>query len=342
MVFLLSMGSLSMLRHEYAIALDAAKRFASLGLVALPSCMDRKRPMLHDASRKIQDEYKQYRTERVPGWIYQYDEWNTTNLQLMTGVETSGATKIAVVDLDGPEAIVAWKAICKKNDFYLKSNVHFPWISSTGSGGTHIYFRVQDVPRLPSRMIWGLYDTLTGWVKHREIRLLGDRSLVVAPPSLRVDGVGCYSWHGRYNPRTIPLPEIAPDWLLAMPGVITPQRQPYNQPEPKHVDCSHLKNLRQVIIAKIPPQQKVEIAKTWGLRFAESYPSLRQKWIPCHAIDREDKMPSAGFDAETGVYSDRGGNNTTLSFFDLAVALCVFKDWKEAEVALANQFNITR
>ncbi len=115
-----------------------------------------------------------------------------------------------MVDLDGPEAIEAWKAICNKNQYTLKCSSSFPWISTTGSGGTHIYFRVPSgTERCPSRMIWGLYDTLTGWVKHREIRILGDGALAVVPPSVRVDGTGSYSLHVHYNPRNIPLPEVA-------------------------------------------------------------------------------------------------------------------------------------
>ena len=264
-------------------ALDAARYFKSIGLVPLPSKMDRKQPTLH--------EYRKYRTESVPPGVYFDDQWQTTNLQLMTGVETPGATKIVVVDLDGPEAAAAWRAICLRQQYSLSGGKNHPWVATTGSGGTHLYFRVPVVSPVPSRMIWGLYDTLTGWVKHREIRILGDGGLAVAPPSLRVDGAGCYAWHGRFSPRTIPMPDVAPGWLLAMPGVVAPDRKPYDQPEPKHVNCSH-DGLRNKVIAAIPSQDKIGHARNWGLRFADAYPSLRQKWIPCHAIDREDKMPT--------------------------------------------------
>jgi hypothetical protein len=313
--------------HDYRRALDAALFFRSIGMVPLPSRMDEKRPMI---------EFKDYQTCDVPNAFYTEQGWQTTNIQIMTGVKTTGATKICVVDLDGPEARDAWKYITGKANWSLKTGRHYPWVSFTGSGGLHFWFTLPDgTPGCPNRLLWGLYDTARGWVKHREIRLLGDGGLVVAPPSCRVDGVGIYAWHGKFNPRTIPLPEVAPAWLLEMPGAIAPERKHHSQPGTDYKKKSHGTDLRSVVIDALQPAQKVELARQWGLRFAESFPRVTKGWMPCHAVDRDDKTPSAGFDASTGVYHEFGGEGRSLSLFDLSVALGVFPNWREAVDSVA-------
>lgn len=76
-------------------------------------------------------------------------------------------------------------------------------------------------------------------------------------------------------------------------------------------------------------------AKALGVRFAASKPS-DSGWISCHAIDREDKSPSAGIninstDCELGYYKDHGPTSDEgMSFFDLAVALGEFPDFISA------------
>lgn len=317
--------------QEYRRALDAARHFIFIGLVPLPSCMDKKRPMMK--------EYKHFREQSVPVGNYHEDIWKTTNLQLMTGVQTTGATKVMVVDLDGPEAGVAWKKICNKHQYTLKDKSHYPWIATTGSGGTHMYFQVpSSATACPSRMIWGLFDTLTGWVKHKEIRILGDGGLAVAPPSVRVDGSGRYKWHGHYNPANIPLPETAPGWLIGMPGVVTPDRKYYDEPETKNVKNLHSSDLRGVVLESMTMADKIAVVRGWGLRFAEMHPRAVKGWIDVHAIGREDNVPSAGFDASTGVYHEFGGEGRGISIFDLAVELGAFRTWTEARQYLHDKF----
>lgn len=53
-------------------------------------------------------------------------------------------------------------------------------------------------------------------------------------------------------------------------------------------------------------------------------------WAPCRAIDRDDRQPSAAVNCRTGWYIDKGGVGLSLSFWDLAVALKRFPDWKAA------------
>ncbi|MGC1276399.1 MAG: DUF3987 domain-containing protein [Planctomycetaceae bacterium] len=68
-----------------------------------------------------------------------------------------------------------------------------------------------------------------------------------------------------------------------------------------------------------------------GLRFAGN--ANGDGWRQCHAIDRDDRTPSATFNAATGHYRDHGGDGVGLSFFDLAAALdpAGFPDWRAAK-----------
>jgi hypothetical protein len=69
-----------------------------------------------------------------------YAGWQTTNCQILCGTRTSTRLKVAVVDLDGPEAMPVWRAICADNGFSDEGC----WLSVTGSGGMHYDFSVPD------------------------------------------------------------------------------------------------------------------------------------------------------------------------------------------------------
>jgi Bifunctional DNA primase/polymerase, N-terminal len=313
----------------YEAALDAANYFRSIGLVPLPSRMTgRKQPII---------DYAHLRTQRVPSSVYTKREWKTTNIQLMTGVETTGSTKIVVVDIDGPEAMDAWIEITKKEGFSIKESL--PWVTQTGSGGMHFYYRLpESAVTCVSRLVWGLFDTRTGWVKHKEIRLLGDKSLVVAPPSARIDGTGSYRWAKGNDPRSVPLPGYAPAWLLDMPGWLAPERHYCDQPKPNNKKEFHCASLRQRVIDSITPTEKLALVKSWGLRFPTDHPRITTPWMICRSVYREDSTPSAGWNPESGVYNEAFGSGKGLSFFDLSVALGAFRTWQEALDCLAEKY----
>jgi hypothetical protein len=273
------------------------------------------------------------------------DEWRTTNIQIITGARTSGSTKIVVVDLDSKESVHAWRRICQHHQY----RADHPWIARTGSGGWHIYFRLPpEVEECRSRLLWGLWDTWGkagkgDWCKHKEVRLLGDGSLVVAPPSLHVDTGKPYYWvgNGRRGPAGVPLPETAPDWLLALPAVPTPRAcepRPAARPDPVAMGPrpAGYRFDRRAILDAIHPVDKIAIARGWGLRIAAGSPNGRG-FIPCHALDREDSHPSCSFNAEDGFYKDQR-DGSTLSFFDLGVALGAFRDWKDCAEWLEMRF----
>lgn len=330
----------------YDRTLEAAKAFHGLGLVALPSRMDKKSPTIS---------YSQYKTQPIPPNFYQgrHDmtglpgcpSWQTTNLQLMCGLATSGSLKILVVDLDGSEAAQAWKRLCR-----LKGGAnHETWIVSTGSGGKHIYYQLPSYASLynvATRRIWGLWDTIGGldghedkggWKKHSEVKLIGDGGLAVAPPSRHVGTGGTYEWLGRHNPCVYAVPADVPAWLLAMPAVtaIPSAEQPAERPgrpvgtfkdKPGRVD-------RDDLLASLPPGAKRTWAQHWGLVITNNLAD-KNGWVTCHAIGRKDRHPSARFSLDTGVYHDFG-TGQSLSFFDLAIALGAYKTFPEAVRAVA-------
>lgn len=325
------------MQHEFAHALSAAQFFRSIGLVPLPSRMDRKQPTLLD--------YKQYRDIRVPKVVYSPDQWRTTNLQLITGTKSSGATKIVVVDLDGDKAMDAWKKLCQRHDYRVQS----VWVAASGSGGRHVYYRLPlDVKECRTRLMWGLYDPFGGqdgrggWTNHTEVKLLGDNALVVAPPSRHVKTGIQYHWVGRFTPARIPLPEFAPTWLLEMEGLQLPVQPVPAAPATRRVMGFKLSGRDDgcdEVITAISPEEKLRLVTLWGLKLASRHTAARG-WVECHAIDREDTIPSAGFDPRTGVYHDFGSARS-LSLFGLAVAIGAYPSKSEALRVLRNYAKVT-
>lgn len=70
---------------------------------------------------------------------------------------------------------------------------------------------------------------------------------------------------------------------------------------------------------------KLDLARSWGLRAARSPPNPNG-WMGCHALRREDQMPSASFHYADGVYQDRK-DGRTISFFDVGAELGAFDSW---------------
>lgn len=319
------------MKINHMVARDAALELRGLGLVALPSRDDDKHPAV---------EYTRYRTESVTDDIYDKGFWHYNNLQIMTGAKTSGKMKVVVVDLDGPEAVAAWKKMCRVKGYKFEGT----WISVTGGGGKHIYFELPaGVTEVTSRQIWGLWDTFGGplgngcFVKHKEIRILGDNSLAVAPPSKHIETGKEYRWMGAYGPAVYSRPAAAPEWLLKMPAVKYPvamDAKPYivsGTPRVANLNAVD----RDRVVELIGPRDKLALARQWGLRLTGRQVG---HWAECHAIDREDNKPSAGFDPRTGVYHDNG-TGKKLSFFDVALELGAFTSFEHA-ISSLRKFSI--
>lgn len=270
-----------------------------------------------------------------------YEKWHTPNMQILTGTQTPTNLKIVVVDCDGPESVGVWNAMKLANS-YRQSH---PWICHTGGGGMHTYFSVPDgVNECPSGMLWGQWDTWGDdgkgkWLKHKEVRLIADRALVVAPPSIHVETGKQYNFNCELNPRYIQVPEVAPEWLLKMPRLQkpsfvrdtpAPRRQPIQRRYGNSFD-------RDEVIQAIG-DRKLDLVKSWGLIVAGS-PSPTG-WTCCYVPGREQpgrSNPSGSFNVNDGTLIDHK-DMTTISFLDLAVSLGVYVDWRSARDDLGQRF----
>lgn len=78
-----------------------------------------------------------------------------------------------------------------------------------------------------------------------------------------------------------------------------------------------------------------------GLSLASRAPNPRG-WLSCHAIDREDRTPSAAINVNTGRYVDLGAStqSRSLSLWDFAAANGSFADWQEARSHYAEKANV--
>jgi hypothetical protein len=316
-------------------AIERARQWArflrSLGYNALPSRMNIKGPMLAT--------YADYWDRPLPDGVY--DAWNTSNVQVMTGARW----KLAVVDCDGDEAHQVWR---RMRNHHGQVGPTPTWVVRTGGGGWHYYFTLpDDLPACPTRRLWGVWDTWAGpkhagdWLKHREVRLLGDRALAIAPPSTHVETGATYEFLKGRGPDDFPRPAPAPAWLLNMPAIVTP-RTVEDVPTPP-LELMPLGSPRRPagafpgrddVLAAVA--DKIALARSWGLRIASRGPNPKG-WLKCHAIDRPDAHPSCSIHHESGVYVDLR-DSVVLPFFDLAVALGRYPTWLEAKDDLAARF----
>ncbi len=314
-------------------ALRCASFYRHIGWQPLPSRMDLKAP---------ECPFSDYWDRKLPDSIYSPHKWRTTNIQVMTGTHW----RLMVVDLDGEEAIGVWpRMVANYGD--LPST----WICRTGSGGLHLYFTLPEwLDECPSRRVWGVWDTFAGvdpakpgspmkgdWQHHKEIRILGDNALVVAPPSIHVKTGKPYTFE--VGPKDMPRPAEAPAWLIGLPEVTPPSSftcPPMIHPAPARPLGGSPRGFynRDDVLDAIP--SKLAVAKAWGLRVASGSGGSKGWWT-VHAIDRPDATPSCQFQEQSGLYWD-GRDKTSIAFFDLGVKLGVFPNWKACQDSLGAEW----
>jgi hypothetical protein len=297
-------------------ALRWAKLFERRGYQPLPSDPSRKKPLCRfaewwDGGGPTADEL----------WA----RFPTTNLQVMTGRRW----RLAVIDLDGPEANEALPT--------LGPTMPRTWIGVSGGGGRHLWFTVPDGPPLPRRLLWGVWDDLAcqgrgGWHKRKAIEFLGDRSLVMAPPSIHPRTGRPYRFLQGFSPREQYWPAILPRWVIDLPTAKPPE-SPRDDPKlvwcPTHRRKSYDKALphhvtgRDVLAAIA---DKVAVARSWGVRvLAET--AGPTGWVDCHDFNRDDRHPSARFHPGAGLFWRPG--ERSLSLFDLGVATGHYANWRD-------------
>lgn len=283
------------------------------GFRPLPSRSDRKGPTLLT--------YGQFWTEPVPDQVY--SDWSAQNVQLLTGTVDTDLT-LVVIDTDGHEAMQTWDIICQTN-----GGIPDTWAVDTGGGGRHYWFLI-DSPHAagPSRKVWGIWNAWPvpdgTWVKHKEIRIIATRGLVVAPPSVHVDTGIPYRFVPGHGPRDMDMPSFLPAWVAALPGL---PDKPFTAPPPLKPHRPFEgggESERDRVLNGIP--DKIGFAREMGLRVVG-----RQcdGWVTCRAIDREDRRPSGRINASTGVYHDRA-TGQSMSYIDLIKELGKFPTWKDA------------
>jgi hypothetical protein len=283
-----------------------ARFYYECGLNPLPSRTDRKGPLV--------DDYARYRdVEPIPREWLGRNWWR--NIQIPCGVPW----RLLVVDVDGPRALQQW---CRWH--LLGREWPETWTVRT-KGGRHYYYRIPEgVATCPTRKIW-LETKDHRVVKHSEIQILADKALVIAPPSRHVDPPHpVYAFLSGRAPCDGPM-ATAPMWLVnckEFKVLGRPKRVPFRRRAAVTMNQREWES-----IEAIPEAMKMAMAQSWGLRFASLHPNSKG-WVSCHAIDREDRNPSASLHLPSGVFWQSG--QRAMSFPGLAVALGAARDMVEA------------
>jgi len=292
---------------DVATARRWAGFFRERGFNPLPSRPDAKRPMIRFAGFWA-----------TPYPAAEFERFETTNIQLVLGRPWG----LIAVDLDGPEARQRWATM---------GRVPRTWVTHSGGDGLHLWFTVpKQGPYITKRVVW------RGEGKHSLIEILGDKSLLMAPPSIHPTTGERYRFLSRAeSPAGLPMPAPAPAWILALPGErIAPALAPL--PAASQRTAPRLTRhetgggragrtyRRDEVLAAIPDVPA--LVQSWGVRLT-GRPNANG-WWPCHAIDREDRNPSAAIHVRSGYYSDLGSGRR-LSLLDLGVHLGIGDDWRE-------------
>ncbi len=111
------------------------------------------------------------------------------------GVATGEQSGVFVVDVDDWDS---WMRLVK-----MHGNVGEPWISSTPSGGVHLWYAH------PSEGVRNSASSVAAGVDVR-----GEGGYIVAPPSVLPNGA--YTWDEMNWPERLEWPSDAPDWLLRL------------------------------------------------------------------------------------------------------------------------------
>lgn len=241
-------------------------------------------PSREDAKRPMV-RFARWWDEPAPADLF--DRHSTTNVQIMTGRRW----RLLVIDLDGPEAPAKWAAMghCPRT-----------WETHSGGDGRHLWFRLPDSydRPTPKAFLW------RGEGEHSAIERLCDRSLIMAPPSIHPVTGARYRFRAGRSPKDLPMPATCPAWVLDAKPIEQPRPARATKPLPR-IDWSMLGD-------------KAALAAEWGLRIAG--PARESGWVPCHAIGREDRTPSAAIHQESGYYLD-SGSGLRLRLPELAVEL---------------------
>lgn len=146
---------------------QAALHYASLGLAVFPLQEKEKKPLpgghgCKDATTEA---------GRVAAW---WDRLPNANIGIATGDGLLVVDLDRKADADGAQSLTDWE------NAHGKKLPHDTWIASTGSGGTHLFYRIAGQQKNRANLLPGV-----------DIR--ADGGYIVAPPSVHPNG-GVYQW----------------------------------------------------------------------------------------------------------------------------------------------------
>lgn len=328
--------------HQGRVWAEVYERF---GWQCYPSKPDHKSPFCS---------YSDYWEGGSPSVSELWAKWPSGNIQVQTGryVWHPKQPGVCVLDLDGPEAVQEFESWCIDRG----QRVPYTWtVVNDRKRGRHLWFSLPkwfiNSPGRSKSRLWGVWDPTGGpnktggWEKGKNIELLCDKSLAMAPPSIHPTRHVRYGWLMGRSPKQISKPMMIPDWLLTLPTATGPTEEkadpvlmPRGSRSSFQWDGEWLprglspKMVREAIV------DKVGLVRTWGVRVTDKRENAKG-WVPCHAISKLDANPSASFNPTTGRYWEAGWNNEkSICLYRLAVERGIYADWHEACVALAREF----
>jgi hypothetical protein len=285
-----------------------ARRYVQMGYNPLPSCGNAKRPALRSR------DFVRFQVHPIPHqWL---DSWWAPNIQIALGVRW----RLCVIDIDGDAAFDHWVSMYPLGLLTLKT-----WVSSAPArkfdGSLQDSFHRHFWFRLPGSL--DLFPTVTLWRgpgKHQEIKVLGDSSLVVAPPSIHHLRETRYDW--MTDPDHYRSPLLVPDWLVQSCSLARQKVSRPAQPRPVRsglpLPSTFGRHYQRDDVLYALGDCKHEVAAAYGLEVARQPNSAG--FYACRAIDRDDARWSCTIDPRTGVYHD-WATGIKLPFFTVLMKL---------------------
>lgn len=303
-----------------ALAGRCAAWYARRGWNPLPSRSDKKAPAMRSFTRE--------RDEGLPASVLEH--WYAANIQIPTGCRWG----IVAVDLDGPEAVGVWRTWAST----LGCPPTWEVISRNEDGsvrGVHLWFTLPaGTDRVPTRVLWGVWDaSKPGWERGRKVELIGDRGLIIAPPSVHVKTGMPYEF--RRGPRDQPAPAELPAWVLGMVKPVPVFEPPLPPLVPMRQLAPTAYRWRDVLAA-IP--SKGDLVREWAPWMVVSERPNDAGWLKCRH-DPGDRNPSASLHDGGGVFKSWCPEEV-VSFFDLAVRLGAYPGFAEAVDGLGRRFGV--
>jgi hypothetical protein len=291
---------------DITLANQWANIYRMRGFQPLPSSPTEKKPLIR---------YADLWDKKAPDDLF--EKFPSSNVQVICG---RVPWRLIVIDLDGKQAQERWDRMGRSPR---------TWCSHSGGGGRHLWFRLPEglTEPISKAFLW------KGDEKHEAIERLCDHSLVMAPPSIHPRTGRRYRFEDKWHsPLGMGLPADCPAWVLRLRPVVQDSFKFLLSDSDRAIRAaiSTPKTMdRDEVIRSL---DIIGIARSWGIKF-DGKPT-QKGWCPCKAFDRDDKTPSAAIHRKAGVYVDKG-SGLKLSFFDLAVAIAGFPDWRSAKNALA-------